>query len=379
MEPIKCWVHLGVKPSPTTRYGPTQSQEMLFLLSSSSCTNYSADLCKATQILGSSDREASTRVLRNMRAIFCGNLEYDARQSDVERLFKRYGRVDRVDMKSGITWNVHALYLDEWVHCISYLVCAQEIMILSDPVAGFAFVYMEDERDAEDAIRRLDRIEFGRKGHRLRIEWTKQERDIRRPGSSRRPSANTRPSKTLFVINFDTIHTRTRDLEKHFEPYGKVLNVRIRRNFAFIHYETQEDATRALDATNLSKLMDRVISVEYAVRDDDDRRNGNSPDRRGRDMSPQRRSYDRGGRSPSPYHRDRGSPDYGHGSRPNARPEQRGSTPYDGGDSPVNARDLSAVLSLLTNILSALTIQSFTSSKRKVSILRSRKRLPSNR
>lgn len=38
---------------------------------------------------------------------------------------------------------------------------------------GFAFVYMEDERDAEDAIRKLDRIEFGRKGRRLRVEWTK--------------------------------------------------------------------------------------------------------------------------------------------------------------------------------------------------------------
>ncbi|KAF5946337.1 hypothetical protein HYC85_016565 [Camellia sinensis] len=259
--------------------------------------------------------------LRNMRAIFCGNLEYDARQSDVERLFKRYGRVDRVDMKSAVVTELPVPYHFNRT--------------------GFAFVYMEDERDAEDAIRRLDRIEFGRKGRQLRIEWTKQERDIRRPGSSRRPSANTRPSKTLFVINFDTIHTRTRDLEKHFEPYGKVLNVRIRRNFAFIHYETQEDATRALDATNLSKLMDRVISVEYAVRDDDDRRNGNSPDRRRRDTSPQRRSYDRGGRSPSPYRRDRGSPDYGHGSKPNARPEQRGSPPYDGGESPVNVRDLS--------------------------------------
>ena len=32
---------------------------------------------------------------------------------------------------------------------------------------------MEDERDAEDAIRRLDRIEFGRKGRRIRVEWTK--------------------------------------------------------------------------------------------------------------------------------------------------------------------------------------------------------------
>ena len=36
-----------------------------------------------------------------MKAIFCGNLDYDARQSDVERLFRRYGRIDRVDMKSG--------------------------------------------------------------------------------------------------------------------------------------------------------------------------------------------------------------------------------------------------------------------------------------
>lgn len=36
-----------------------------------------------------------------MRPIFCGNFEYDARQSDLERLFRRYGKVDRVDMKSG--------------------------------------------------------------------------------------------------------------------------------------------------------------------------------------------------------------------------------------------------------------------------------------
>jgi len=38
---------------------------------------------------------------------------------------------------------------------------------------GFAFIYMEDERDAEDAIRGLDRVEFGRKGRRLHVEWTK--------------------------------------------------------------------------------------------------------------------------------------------------------------------------------------------------------------
>ncbi|XP_062151359.1 uncharacterized protein LOC133879425 [Alnus glutinosa] len=35
-----------------------------------------------------------------MKPIFCGNFEYDARPSDLERLFSRYGKVERVDMKS---------------------------------------------------------------------------------------------------------------------------------------------------------------------------------------------------------------------------------------------------------------------------------------
>ncbi|XP_021765180.1 serine/arginine-rich splicing factor RS41-like isoform X2 [Chenopodium quinoa] len=185
---------------------------------------------------------------------------------------------------------------------------------------------MDDDRDAEYAIRALDRSEFGRKGRRLRVEWTKHERGGRKPVSTRR-SANLRPSKTLFVINFP-YDTKTRDLERHFDPYGKIVNVRIRRNFAFVQYESQDDATKALDATNLSKLMDRVISVEYAARDDDERRGGSSPDRRGRDRSPSRRR-----RSPSPYKRERGSPDYGTGSSPAAYRRERGSPEYGNGSS----------------------------------------------
>ncbi|KAI4363642.1 hypothetical protein MLD38_019833 [Melastoma candidum] len=220
-----------------------------------------------------------------MRAIFCGNLDFDARESELERLFRKYGKVERVDVKS-----------------------------------GFAFIYMEDERDARDAIRGLDQIEFGRKGRRLRVEWTKQERGAGRSNGSRR-SSNVRPSKTLFVINFDPYNTKTRDLEKHFEPYGKIVSVRIRRNFAFVQYEYQDDASKALDATHMSKLMDQVISVEYAVRDDDDDRKGG--------YSPRGRSPERGDgrrRSPSPYRRERGSPDYGRGPGPLKR--ERGSPDY---------------------------------------------------
>nr|CAZ96031.1 arginine/serine-rich splicing factor [Sorghum bicolor] len=239
--------------------------------------------------------------LSGMRPVFCGNLDYDVRISEVERLFGKYGRVERVDLKT------------------------------VERSGGFAFVYMEDERDAEDAIHRLDGIDFGRKGRRIRVEWTKEDRTAGRRGSSRRSPTQARPTKTLFVINFDPINTRIRDLERHFDKYGRVANVRIKKNFAFVQFEVQEDATRALEGTNGSHFMDRVISVEYALRDDDEkgeRGNGYSPDRRGRERSPGRR------RSPSPYGRgrERGSPDYG-------RSKERGSPDYGrGGRSPDNGR-----------------------------------------
>ncbi|KAH7441387.1 hypothetical protein KP509_03G035700 [Ceratopteris richardii] len=185
---------------------------------------------------------------------------------------------------------------------------------------GFAFVYMNDERDARDAIRGLDNREFGRQRRRLRVEWAKQaDGAIRRREDARRSIAKQRPTKTLFVVNFDPLDTRSRDLERHFEPYGKIVQVRIRKNFAFIQYETQEEATKALEATNMSKILDRVITVEYATREDGERENGRdsslSPVRgRGRRSSP---DYGRG-RSPT-YRRSRSpprrfrsqSPDYG--------------------------------------------------------------------
>jgi arginine/serine-rich splicing factor 4/5/6 len=74
---------------------------------------------------------------------------------------------------------------------------------------------------------------------------------IRRREDARRSNTKLRPTKTLFVVNFDPINTRVRDLERHFEPYGKLERVQIRKNFGFVQYETQDDATKALEYTNM--------------------------------------------------------------------------------------------------------------------------------
>ncbi|CAG7881224.1 unnamed protein product [Brassica rapa] len=83
-------------------------------------------------------------------------------------------------------------------------------------------------------------------------EWAKGERGIGKPRDGKRAS-NQRPTKTLFVINFDPILTKEGDIDMHFEPYGKV---RIRHNFAFVQFATQEDAIKALEST--PKLVTRV-------------------------------------------------------------------------------------------------------------------------
>ena len=80
--------------------------------------------------------------------------------------------------------------------------------------------------------------------------FVQEDRSAGRKGSLRRSPTSARPTKTLFVINFDPINTRIRDLERHFDKYGRVANVRIKKNFAFVQFEVQEDATRALEGTN---------------------------------------------------------------------------------------------------------------------------------
>ena len=83
-------------------------------------------------------------------------------------------------------------------------------------------------------------------------------RGFRQSEDGRKSDTGLKPAKTLFVIKFDPNNTRVRDLERHFEPYGKLLDVKIRRNFAFIQYELQEEATKALDSTNK-----RLVKLSY--------------------------------------------------------------------------------------------------------------------
>eukprot|EP00879_Flechtneria_rotunda_P005421 GHRR01005714.1.p1 GENE.GHRR01005714.1~~GHRR01005714.1.p1 ORF type:complete len:204 (+),score=45.54 GHRR01005714.1:725-1336(+) len=192
---------------------------------------------------------------------------------------------------------------------------------------------MEDERDAKAAIRGLDRMEFGYKRRPLRVEWAKKMEVA---------GKNQAPTTTLFVVNFDVRGTRESDIERHFERYGTLNRVEIKRNYAFVEFKTIEDATHAQKQCHGTTLNGRTITVEFVeARGDKDRsrdrsrspygggrRNSVSPRGRGRSPPIRRGGYSPRKRSPSPPRRMRSrSPDYtrggGRGGRGGSRSRSR--------------------------------------------------------
>ena len=84
--------------------------------------------------------------------------------------------------------------------------------------------------------------------------------EVRRREDLRR--RQTKPTTTLFVVNFDVDKTRERDLEKHFEPFGKLRRVQIKRNYAFIQYEDVDQSNDALKACNGTCLAGWLLYID---------------------------------------------------------------------------------------------------------------------
>ncbi|KAL6077339.1 putative Arginine/serine-rich splicing factor [Balamuthia mandrillaris] len=172
-------------------------------------------------------RHYASRSSHSDRAIFVGNMDPLCPIPEIERLFAPYGKVLRVDMKH-----------------------------------GYAFIFLD--RGHEEAIRGLDGFLY--MGRRLKLEFAKGDGAIKRREEMRKEEALRRPCETLFVVNYDPIRTTQEDLSRLFSPYGHITRIEMRRNFSFVQFERVEQATEALKTLNQTKLMDRIINIEYVAR-----------------------------------------------------------------------------------------------------------------
>jgi len=168
----------------------------------------------------------------------------------------------------------------------------------------------------------------------LRAEFARGDGRIKRKEDDRRK--NIKPSETLFVVNFHEETTKREDLQMLFEPFGELVRIDMKKNYAFVQYTTVEDATRAREATDGGKLDQSVITVEFvANRMGHERRRDRDRDRdRGGYHDRPRGGYGRGGYRGDRYDRydhrgrdDRYNDDFRGRGRGDDRYDDRGGIP----------------------------------------------------
>ncbi|KAI9281627.1 hypothetical protein BY458DRAFT_450389 [Sporodiniella umbellata] len=213
--------------------------------------------------------------------VYVGRLARRANKRDIERLFKNYGDIREVNLKS-----------------------------------GFGFVEFADERDAKDAVYDFHGKNF--LGERLIVEIARGARrhDERRPRGNDRSRSHYR-----LVVENIAPGTNWQDLKDMMRKAGEVTFADISRDCpseGIVEFHVRDDMEYALKKLNDQELNGQRVKLhEEPIKDRGSSRRGRSRSK-SRSRSPRRRRYSR---SRSPPRRRRRSP-----SRSVSPPRKRRST-----------------------------------------------------
>eukprot|EP00195_Chlamydomonas_chlamydogama_P006441 CAMPEP_0202900642 /NCGR_PEP_ID=MMETSP1392-20130828/11957_1 /ASSEMBLY_ACC=CAM_ASM_000868 /TAXON_ID=225041 /ORGANISM="Chlamydomonas chlamydogama, Strain SAG 11-48b" /LENGTH=224 /DNA_ID=CAMNT_0049587077 /DNA_START=146 /DNA_END=819 /DNA_ORIENTATION=+ len=168
------------------------------------------------------------------RAVFVGNLPLDVRARDLEDLFHKFGRIVNVDIKTP-----------------------------ARPPA-FAFVEFNDPRDAEEAARRRDGVDF--LGNRIRCEIAK--------GGDQSSTRNYRPvnarsSGYRVVVKNLPRSASWQDLKDHFRRVVKPMYTEVTRDrdgpIGIAEFETYDDmklAIRKCHDTEFKNMFEQGVYIK---------------------------------------------------------------------------------------------------------------------
>ncbi|KAL1514060.1 hypothetical protein ABEB36_003383 [Hypothenemus hampei] len=214
--------------------------------------------------------------------VFVGGLTYKVRERDVEKFFRKYGRIKEVSMKN-----------------------------------GYAFVEFDDYRDAEDAVYEMNGKDL--MGERVTVErargtprgsdrW-RDGRDSRGHGGSRRGGDRGDrdregrgrdkygpPTRTKYQVIIENLSSRCswQDLKDYMRKAGEVTYADAHKqnpNEGVVEFATYEDMKNAIEKLDDTEINGRRIRV---IESNKSRKNSS----RSRSRSQRRSRSEEGSRSP---------------------------------------------------------------------------------
>lgn len=152
-----------------------------------------------------------------MVKIFVGNLSESTTKEELHSLFSEYGKITECDI-----------------------------------VKNYGFVHMEEQSDADEAIRNLHHHMLN--GQAINVELSKGK-----------PKNRARGSTKLYVSNISSTCTN-QELRAKFEEYGPVLECDIVKDYAFVHMEREDDAMTAIEGLDNSAFQgEQTVSTGWLV------------------------------------------------------------------------------------------------------------------
>lgn len=212
-----------------------------------------------------------------MARLYVGNLPSDIKESEIDDLFYKYGRIRDIELKTP-----------------------------ARPPA-FAFISFEDSRDAEDAVRGRDGYNFD--GYRLRVEFAKGERrgggyddrdrdrDRRDRDPPRKGGGGRRTDYGVIVTNLPR-GCSWQDLKDFMRKAGDVVFSDVDKYgegvVEFSNRDDMEYAIRSLDDTEFKNHHESsYIRVKAARKNSSDRKSKASESRSRSRSRDRKRSYSR--------------------------------------------------------------------------------------
>lgn len=169
-----------------------------------------------------------------MSRIYIGNLPIDIKESELDDLFYKYGRIREIDLKTP-----------------------------ARPPA-FAFVSFEDYRDAEDAVQGRDGYMFD--GSRLRVEFAKGDRASSRGGDRRDERGTGRqPRRSDYGVVVTNLPKGTswQDLKDFMRKAGDVVYTEVSRDgdgvVEFSNRDDMDYAIKSMDDTEFRGHNDNTF------------------------------------------------------------------------------------------------------------------------
>lgn len=121
---------------------------------------------------------------------------------------------------------------------------------------GFCFLEFIDHKSASVAKRKLGSSRFNRVFQReVAVDWADPNDE---------PDEETMAKvKVLYVKNLSAEVTEE-EVQKVFEAYGKLERVRKMKDYAFVHFDTREDAVKAMEEQNTKVIGKTAMDISLA-------------------------------------------------------------------------------------------------------------------